>query len=113
MNLNSVGDVTVRYGETLGCKSTHVTFEDVERATLPLLRDEMIDMVMEIASKSGVKVGRDAVEHNFNAWRSDYKSGYRDEENGIFVFTPCGCNPLSFDFAELKDGCKWQQTYEC
>lgn len=60
---------------------------------------------------NGFNVTEEAIIHNFEAWKSDYKSGYKDESNGYFLFTPCGCNELSFNATELinKD---WQETYE-
>lgn len=63
-------------------------------------------------AKDGFKVSEEAIEHNFYAWKCDMKSGYRDEENGYFLFTPCGCNPLSFRVSSLHKACEdWQQTY--
>ena len=40
------------------------------------------------------------------------KSGYRDEKNGYHLFTPCGCNPLSFRVSSLEPELDWQITYE-
>lgn len=60
---------------------------------------------------NGFKVTEEAIAHNFNAWSGDYKSGYRDEENDYFLFTPCGCNQLRFEAMELIDGADYQTTY--
>lgn len=60
----------------------------------------------------GFNVTEDAIIHNFEAWLSDFKSGYLDEDNGYFLFTPCGCNPLQFEAMEIKPGAEWQKTYE-
>jgi hypothetical protein len=60
---------------------------------------------------NGFNVTEEAIIHNFEAWKSDYKSGYKDESNGYFLFTPCGCNALRFNATELTDE-DWQKTYE-
>lgn len=61
----------------------------------------------------GYNVTEEAILHQINAWRCDMKSGYRDEENGYHLFTPCGCNPLSIRLSTLNHLCKdWQHTYE-
>lgn len=60
---------------------------------------------------NGFNVTEEAIIHNFEAWKSDYKSGYKDESNGYFLFTPCGCNALRFNATELT-GEDWQETYE-
>lgn len=60
---------------------------------------------------NGFNVTEEAIIHNFEAWKSDYKSGYKDETNGYFLFTPCGCNALRFNATELT-GEDWQKTYE-
>lgn len=73
-----------------------------------------IDKVIAEFQDNGFNVTREAIEHNYNAWRFDMKSGYRDEENGYHLFTPCGCNPLSFRCSSLEEGCEdWQITYVC
>lgn len=56
---------------------------------------------------------REAVLHNFRAWSGDLKSGFRDDRNGYHLFTPCGCNPLSFRATSLEPELDWQKTYEC
>lgn len=60
---------------------------------------------------NGFNVTEEAIIHNFEAWKSDYKSGYRDEINGYFLFSPCGCNSLRFNASELTNE-DWQMTYE-
>lgn len=60
----------------------------------------------------GLQVSEKAILHNFHAWLGDLKSGFRDRE--AFLFTPCGCNPLSFRASELYAACSdWQKTYTC
>lgn len=73
-----------------------------------------LDGIAKEFKEHGFNVTIEALRHNFNAWRADLKSGYRDEENGYHLFTPCGCNPLSFRCSSLEEDCKdWQITYQC
>ena len=61
---------------------------------------------------NGLNVTKEAIMHNYQAWRFDEKSGYRDEENNYHLFSPCGCNPLSFRATTLHEKCAdWQHTY--
>ena len=60
----------------------------------------------------GIPVTLDAIMHNYAAWKQDWKSGYRGED--FHLFTPCGCNPLSFRATTLHPSCEnWQTTYMC
>ena len=62
--------------------------------------------------KQGFNVTPQAILHNWDAWLGDRKSGYRDEQNGYHLFSPCGCNPFSLRASSLEDCCKeWQTTY--
>lgn len=47
-------------------------------------------------AKKGVNVTADELEHNFMAWRGDYKSQVVTADKKFAIFTPCGCNDLSF-----------------
>lgn len=60
---------------------------------------------------NGFNVTEEAIIHNFEAWESDYKSGYKDKNNDYFLFSPCGCNALRFNATELINE-DWQETYE-
>lgn len=60
----------------------------------------------------GFNVTVEALRHNYSCWLGDLKSGYRDEKNGYHLFTPCGCNPLSFHASSLDSRLDWQTTYE-
>lgn len=62
--------------------------------------------------KHGFDVTLEAIAHNYEAWCRDLKSGYLDEENSYYLFTPCGCNMLSFRASEYV-GKDWQKTYTC
>ena len=77
------------------------------------LSEQGIQSIIDKFAKNGFKVTHEAIKHNFEAWLRDHKSGYRDDENGYHLFTPCGCNPLSFNATTLSDNCDWQTTYEC
>lgn len=73
---------------------------------------QWVQQVRKEFSKLGFKVSERAIMHNYNAWAHDYKSGYRDDGGGYHLFTPCGCNPLSFRLTALSDDSKdWQTTY--
>ena len=62
--------------------------------------------------KHGFNVTRKAIKHNYEAWLVDCKSGYRDEDNDYFLFTPCGCNTLCFTASKLDNMLDWQEeTY--
>ena len=47
-------------------------------------------------AKKGVNVTADELEHNYMAWRGDYKSQVVTADKKHAIFTPCGCNDLSF-----------------
>lgn len=73
-----------------------------------------ITKVVDYFAGQGFKVSPTAIRHNYEAWRADLKSGFRDKKNGVHVFSPCGCNPLQFHVSELHYTAEdWQTTYEC
>lgn len=47
-------------------------------------------------AKKGVNVTADELDHNYMAWRGDYKSQIVTADKKHAIFTPCGCNDLSF-----------------
>jgi hypothetical protein len=64
--------------------------------------------------KHGYDVSLYAINHQIENWMHGFKSGYRDEEKGCHLFTPCGCNPFSIRCSTLNDlASDWQITYEC
>lgn len=89
-------------------KTNHTVYPNADNFTLKAV-------VKEFREK-GFNVTEKALAHNYHAWLNDLKSGYLDEENGYFLFTPCGCNPLSF-YAErlMPPGAikPYQKTYKC
>jgi hypothetical protein len=85
-----------------------VEFENCE-TTLDMSVRTLFDICNEFKER-GFAVSSDAVTHNYHAWLRDEKSGFKDEENDTFVFTPCGCNPLRFTASHLT-GSDWEKTY--
>ncbi len=69
-----------------------------------------MDAIIAEFKANGFNVTEEALLHNYEAWQSDLKSGYLDEENGYFLFSACGCNPLYF-YAEEINGKDYQKTY--
>jgi hypothetical protein len=70
---------------------------------------DMLD-VQKKFKENGYNVSLKAIKHNYDCWLCDFKSGYRGK--GYHLFTPCGCNPLSFRATTLHRKCKdWQTTY--
>lgn len=76
-----------------------------------ILSNKLARKICEEFKEHGFAVTEEAVRHNFDAWLADFKSGYRDEKNGYHLFTPCGCNPLSFRASSLDERLDWQKTY--
>lgn len=75
---------------------------------------QSLEGVLLSFKSEGFNVTREAIAHNYEAWSMDMKSGYRDEKNGYHLFTPCGCNPLSFRLSTLHPIAEdWQRTYIC
>ena len=73
-----------------------------------------IESIMLEFKENGFNITKEAILHNYNAWCRDEKSGYRDEVNNYHLFSPCGCNPLSFRATTLHEKCSdWQHTYTC
>lgn len=106
--LPTFGDL-VRLGlvKVISCvDSFDITFgADVKTLTAEDLRH-----VRDKFRAKGFNVSSKAILHNYHAWRSDFKSGYRGR--GYHLFTPCGCNPLAFRATTLHKSCSsWQDTY--
>lgn len=73
--------------------------------------EEKKEAILARFADAGFNVTEEALMHNYEAWRDDYKSGYLDKGNGYFLWSPCGCNPLMFR-AERLNGRDYQKTYE-
>jgi hypothetical protein len=79
-----------------------------------ILTKKDVEKIIAEFKEHGFNVTKESIEHNYNAWKRDYKSGYRDENNNYHLFTPCCCNPLSFRATSLHKQCDdWQTTYTC
>lgn len=74
-----------------------------------LTMDDMQKIADEFEA-NGYFVEVKAIEHNYEAWCRDEKSGYKDETNDVFLFSPCGCNRLRFSASHLT-GAEYEKTY--
>lgn len=71
-----------------------------------------INRIVRFFKERGYNVTTKAVRYCVERWLADYKSGYRDDENGYHLFSPCGHNPLSIRLTTLHPLCAdWQETY--
>ncbi len=70
------------------------------------------DKIIAEFKEHGFNVTVEALKHNYSCWLGDLKSGFRDEQNGYHLFSPCGCNTLSFRATSLDERIDWQKTYE-
>lgn len=94
-------------------KKVHFPYEIINRNYSPNTKYININVVIKFFKKKGYNVTKEAIMHNYSCWRGSLKSGYRDEENGYHLFTPCGGNPLSFRLTSLHPTASdWQTTYE-
>lgn len=87
---------------------------DIRFGNIRSMSSARVKRIVKEFRTNGFNVTDEAVMHNYNAWLCDHKSGYRDEENGYHLFSPCGCNPFSLRATTLYESCAdWQTTYEC
>lgn len=88
------------------------TYEIIDK-TYKIFNDHIsIPKLQAFFRKHGYNVTEDAIKHNLICYMANTKSGYRDDENGYHLFTPCRANYLSFRLTSLNDNCKdWQKTY--
>lgn len=69
-----------------------------------------VEAIISEFAAHGFSVSKAAIMHNYKAWNADMKSGYRCRN--CHLFTPCGCNDLSFTATELRETrSKAQITY--
>ena len=86
---------------------------DIDLGDNPNMTERRIMAIIKEFEEAGYKVTKEAILHNHHAWMNDMKSGYRDEENGYHLFSPCGCNPFILRATTLHPLCAdWQTTYE-
>lgn len=65
----------------------------------------MLKNIRKQFKNNGFKVSEKVILDNYFAWKNDLKSGFRDNRNKYHLFTPCGCNPLSFRATTLHPIC--------
>jgi hypothetical protein len=115
VSLNTLTERKIVAGEVY-CYDECIYYRHIypEAFTCPEQERLEIDRIESFFRDNGYNVSREAIEHNFNSWLGDMKSGYRDDINGYHLFSPCGCNPLSMRLSTLHKLCDdWQQTYTC
>ena len=49
-----------------------------------------VDTILSIFAKAGWRVTERGIIHNFEGWQHNLRSGYRDDRNGYFLFSPSG-----------------------
>lgn len=96
-------------GETVFCYDEY----DIMAGWPKSMSKKKVKELCDEFREHGFNVMPVAIMHNYGAWLSDRKSGYRDEENGYHLFSPCGCNELRFSATTLDDRMDWQDTYTC
>ena len=111
-----IGRGEIKKNVVLPYKQFDINFKSFRSAFQRSVVDRKCDVkvICKKFRKQGFAVTEEAVRHNFWAWMSGAKSGFRDEANGYHLFTPCGLNPLSFRVTGLHPACEdWQTTYIC
>lgn len=101
--------------KVVSCIERSFDIDDVyqNRFRVKNLSEKKIQSIINKFKENGFNVTKEAILHNFSCWMDDLKSGYRDEKNNYHLFSPCGCNPLSFRATTLHPKCEdWQKTYE-
>lgn len=99
--------ITLKNNSQKGIIITDISFipvdnSDYGKARKAIDKKTMIDFyaLAELSRKNGYNLPVEAFIHNYEAWRSDYKSNYH--YNGINCYTPCRCNDLSFTISAGK-----------
>lgn len=102
--------VRLGLGKTVYCYDSF----DVDLGWVRSMTQNRVDKICRAFKKKGFNVTPEAVWHQYNEWRCGFKSGFRDEDNGYHLFTPCGGNPFSLRATTLHKYCTdWQKTYIC
>lgn len=93
-------------------KSVDYFRRDISSRDAEGAQDVNLEEIQKYFKDKGYNVSLDAIRYCYECWLSDFKSGYRDEENGVHLFSPCGCNPLHFSLTTLHHTASyWQKTY--
>ena len=66
------------------------------------------DAIIAEFKQHGFTVSKKALHFNFTSWKVDEKSYYREKD--CLVYSPCGCNPLSYTASKLK-GLPYEYTH--
>jgi hypothetical protein len=77
------------------------------------MSDKRIEAIIKEFKREGFNVTRQAILYCYVAYRSGFKSGYRDEENGYHLFCPNRLNPFRLSATSLLKDTDWQTTYTC
>lgn len=77
------------------------------------MSDKRIEAIIKEFKREGFNVTRQAILYCYVAYRSGFKSGYRDEENGYHLFCPNRLNPFRLSATSLLEDTDWQTTYTC
>jgi len=94
------------------CRTYDIYVKDAtDRFSNKRLTKRDFDRIIAEFKEHGFNVTVEALKHNYSSWLGDLKSGFRDEQNGYHLFTPCGCNMLSFRATSINDRLDWQETY--
>lgn len=100
-------------GIEVTCTDGDTYFENKYPCNFSITQNK-VSRIQKYFERRGFMVTQEAIMHQLCAWMQGYKSGYRDNDNGYFLFTPCGLNPLSIRLTTLHPLCKgWQKTYIC
>lgn len=70
--------------------------EYIARHNFMAYRVACLPAIAALFAKNGIQVTADELEHNYMAWRGDYKSQVVTADKKFAIFTPCGCNDLRF-----------------
>ena len=106
----TLNDLTKQGGKTVHCYNE----VDLNYGVRFKLNKTKLERIKKYFAKKGFHVTEEAVIHQYNNWCHGFKSGYRDEENGYHLFTPCGGNPFALRLTTLHEKCAdWQITYWC
>lgn len=86
---------------------------DINLGNKPNMGKKAIKNIIIEFTRAGFMVTEKAILSCYRGWCADLKTGYRDEENGYHLFSPCGHNPFILRATTLHPLCAdWQTTYK-
>lgn len=92
-------------GENVNIYNRHLTNyagDYLARHNFLAFQTACLPVIAQLFKENGVEVTVEELNHNFEAWRGDFKSEIVTA-SGWAIFTPCGCNDLCFR-ARRADG---------